>query len=311
MADAAGERRTCGDAGCPQASCEGLPSTCGPKKSANCCSSSVIPGGTYYRSNDRRFPATVSSFRLDVYEVTVGRFRRFVAAYSRTMTRAGAGKNPNDASDPGWDSAWAASMPADSSALTTSVKCLDPGAALTPVSWTDVPGANEGLPITCVSWYLAFAFCIWDGGRLPTEAEWNYAAAGGNEQRQYPWSDPAGNVTLDDSYAVYCGNSCAAADVGSKSPKGDGRWGQADLAGNAVEWNLDWSPHVGNFSRDLDPYSQTPCTDCTNRTPGQSRIARGGSFLSDASGLVTSDRGYLAPTSTNIWIAGVRCARPP
>jgi sulfatase modifying factor 1 len=52
---------------------------------------------------DRSYPVTVSDFRLDAYEITVGRFRKFVAAYSQNMLPTGAGKNPNNASDPGWD----------------------------------------------------------------------------------------------------------------------------------------------------------------------------------------------------------------
>src|SRR4051812_17967378 len=70
-------------------SCAGLPMTCGANGSDSCCNSPAIPGGTYYRSfdlagdgisGDMSFPATVSNFRLDKYEVTVERFRAFVNA---------------------------------------------------------------------------------------------------------------------------------------------------------------------------------------------------------------------------------------
>ena len=47
-------------------------------------------------------------------------------------------------------------------------------------TWTHTAGAQENLPIDCVNWYEAYAFCIWDGGFLPSEAEWEYAAAGGS-----------------------------------------------------------------------------------------------------------------------------------
>ena len=97
---------------------------------------SVVPGGTFYRSydnvtyTDKGYPATVSDFRLDLYEVTVGRFRKFVAGYPGNMPAAGAGKNPNNPSDPGWDAAWNAVsdagspvMPADHAALVSAIKC--------------------------------------------------------------------------------------------------------------------------------------------------------------------------------------------
>ena len=48
-------------------------------------------------------------------------------------------------------------------------------------TWTDVPGDNEARPINCITWWEALAFCIWDGGFLPSAAEWNYAAAGGSD----------------------------------------------------------------------------------------------------------------------------------
>src|SRR6185503_5212427 len=101
--------------------------------------------------------------------------------------------------------------------------------------------------MNCVSWFEAFAFCAWDGGRLPTETEWNYAAAGGNEQRVYPWG---ANIDLTKASYDCAGDgsgtgtpNCMFSDmlpVGSRSPQGDGKWGQADLAGNVWEWTLDW-----------------------------------------------------------------------
>src|SRR3954463_13384126 len=75
-------------------SCVALPYNCGASGNDNCCNSLMVPGGTYYRSFDvagdinsgnQSFPATVSAFRLDKYEVTVGRFRAFVAANQGTQ----------------------------------------------------------------------------------------------------------------------------------------------------------------------------------------------------------------------------------
>src|SRR5262249_48860048 len=144
-------------------SCAGLAAICGPDRARSCCASSLVPHGTFYRGydgvsplyTDRSYPATVSDFRLDTYEVTVGRFRAFVAAYPDDVPAAGAGKNPHDPSDPGWESAWIASMPADRDALAAAVQC---DASFQ--SWTDVAGDNETRPMNCITWYEARAFCI-------------------------------------------------------------------------------------------------------------------------------------------------------
>ncbi|MDX2053726.1 MAG: SUMF1/EgtB/PvdO family nonheme iron enzyme [Polyangiaceae bacterium] len=283
-------------------SCEGLVNTCGPASNAACCASPVVPGGTFDRSNDGTHPATVSDFRLDTYEVTVGRFRKFVAVFTQDMISAGAGKNPNNGSDPGWDPNWNTQMSANAIALEAALKCSG-------TTWTDAPGANENLPADCMNWYEANAFCIWDGGRLPTQTEWNYAAAAGTEQRQYPWSNPAGSTAIDCSYANYMGAAngtayCVSPEagapnrVGSESPKGDGKWGQADLAGNIDEWNLDW---LGTY--------KNPCTNCANFTPGIGRILSGSAFNHPASALLTSYQGGNHSPEGRSANFGVRCAR--
>jgi formylglycine-generating enzyme required for sulfatase activity len=253
------------------------------------------------------YPATVSRFLLDRFEVTVGRFRKFVAAYPGSKPGTGAGAHPLIARS-GWDAAWDSSLPADAAALKTAVKCNS-----TYQTWTDAAAANEHLPMNCLSWYVAFAFCAWDGGRLPTEAEWNYAAAGGggaDGQREYPWSKPPSSTTIDSTYAVHdcmgdgvMPQSCALSDiqaVGSRSP-GDGRWGQADLAGNMWEWVLDWYK---------DPYASQECNDCANLASTSSRVFRGGSFGDGASYLLSSARVYVGPSSSSDSV-GARCARTP
>jgi formylglycine-generating enzyme required for sulfatase activity len=239
----------------------------------------------------KAYPATLSAFRLDKYEITVGRFRKFLAGYSPDMIPAGAGKNPNDPADPGWDTTWNTALATDATAVALALQCDQSFQ-----TWTDSPGANENKPITCLSWFEAFAFCVWDGGRLSTEAEWNYAAAAGSEQRVYPWGSTAPN----DDLAVFCGAACTRSeDVGSKSPGGDGKWGHADLAGNAYEWVLDW------YER---PYPQVSCKDCANTLVSNGRAFRGGAFSSDAQGLFVSAR-FGGGQGDHSGGLGSRCAR--
>lgn len=275
-------------------SCTGLAATCGPNNDANCCASTVIPGGTFNRSNDASSPATVSDFRMDVYELTVGRFRKFVEAGKGTqedppLDESGANAN---LSGSGWQSGWNTLLEANKGALVAKLKC---NSSLE--TWTDSAGANENRPLNCVNWYEAFAFCIWDGGRLATEAEWNYAAAGGSEQREYPWSVPATSKTIDCTYAAYSGCAGDALNVGSHSTKGDGKWGQADLAGNLWEWVLDWNADYSN-----------PCYDCAKLTGSSFRGIRGGSFDGSESYLLSSYRSYRTPLS-RYSNRGARCVR--
>ena len=284
-------------------------------------SNGKIPGGTYYRTytNDGSGatglsdPATVSTFRFDKYLITVGRFRQFLAASVAGWTPAlGSGKHAHlkggqglaDSAgpgfEPGWDATAAANFPTTADEWTGRLNCEPSFEA-----WTDTPGTHETLPMNCISWYEAYAFCIWDGGFLPSETEWEYAAAGGDEQRKYPWgsTDPASANFYVISGCNYPAGANGCTGVENLAPvgtatKGAGRWGQLDLVGDLSEWTLDW----------LGPYQ--PCTDCVFLTDSCYRVVRGGSFGTDTqNNFPAASRGDF-PHSRNSFY-GARCARAP
>ncbi len=320
-------------------------SNCGVRDDAgsaeSCCTSIEVPGGAYYRTyntgdstsgppdggwTDLADPATVSAFRLDKYLVTVGRFRQFVNAVypngpdggTGWLPTPGSGKHThlnggqglvNSGADAGvvYETGWATS---DNDNIAPTNTNLSSGPWST---WTDSPAGQENLPINCVNWWEAYAFCIWDGGFLPSEAEWEYAAAGGSEQRWYPWgSTPPGTMS---QYAIYgdssgcyypgetaCTGAANIAPVGT-AVSGAGLWGQLDLAGDVSEWNLDWEATYVD-----------PCNDCVYLTPTSAgRVMRGGRFDAPASYLVAASRSSGGNVTIPYRFSGLgfRCARSP
>jgi formylglycine-generating enzyme required for sulfatase activity len=262
----------------------------------------------------------VSCFLLDQYEVTVGRYRQFVNAvsppgYGPGWTPAlGSGKHshlnggrglvdvaPHAGTgvtyETGWSEADAESFPGFTGGGLGLAGCGPYSTG------TASPGADENLPIDCVDWIDAYAFCIWDGGFLPSEAEWEYAAAGGSQQREYPWgeADPG----RSNRYAIYecnyggpcTGSPDSIAPVGWAT-LGAARWGQLDLAGNVWEWTLD------DYAAYVDP-----CVDCAYLPQSAGYpVIRGGRFDDLPPVLEPSYRTY--PTSNGPGI-GFRCARAP
>jgi formylglycine-generating enzyme required for sulfatase activity len=200
-------------------------------------------------------------------------------------------------------------------------------------TWSSSPGERDNLPMDCVNWYEAYAFCIWDGGFLPTEAELEYATAGGAEERPYPWgfTDPG----TENEYEIYgaggnecyypqgntpavcctlaapCSDQVSIAPVGT-AVLGAGAWGHLDLLGELDEWTLDvYAPFV------------SPCSDCANLSGGATvvetmskdivsvlpqRAMRGSTFINETGHSWTREKS--AP-SVSYFPFGFRCARTP
>jgi formylglycine-generating enzyme required for sulfatase activity len=282
--------------------CAGL-AHCGPNSDEDCCASLAIPGGTFNRFNKVASPASVSSFKLEKFEVTVSRFRQFVDGYPASRPAAGAGAHPTVAGS-GWQAAWDAQLPATRAALLDRIMSVGSNDCRNPVviTYTELPGPNDSRPVNCVTWYEAAAFCAWTGGRLPTFAEHNYAASGGSEQRYYPWSSPAASTTIDSTYATYaatlsgCDATCLTF-AGAK-PKGSGRWGHMDLSGNVDEFLID------SYSSPLP----TPCADCAQLT-GSAQWLGGGHFFDPGYSLASNAGRSTSPTD-RFKMNGIRCVQP-
>jgi len=118
-------------------------------------------------------------------------------------------------------------------------------------------------PMVGVTWHDALAFCQWREMRLPTEAEWEYAAKGGLQEKKYPWGDE-----IDPEKANYSPSEGVVA-VGTFLPNG---YGLYDMAGNVGEWVADW----------YDPgyYAESPAEDPKGPEKGKYKAVRGGGWHS-------------------------------
>jgi formylglycine-generating enzyme required for sulfatase activity len=193
-------------------------------------------------------------------------------------------------------------------------KCVDAGSCRAPdESKSNTRSSYYGdsryknYPVIYVDWNQAKSYCEWKGGRLPTEAEWEYAARGGLEGARYPNGDNinCGDANFERWSGSYDDRKCRDSGgkdndthpVGSYAANG---YGLYDMAGNVFEWVNDW--YGENYYKNSRPRNPLGPVN------GTSRVVRGGSWDSNTSLIRVSLRDNYNPT-TWFYYLGFRCAR--
>jgi formylglycine-generating enzyme required for sulfatase activity len=181
--------------------------------------------------------------------------------------------------------------------------CTAPGTG-TNCNWND--SGYEDHPVNCVDWNQARDFCAWAGGRLPTEAEWEYAARsrGPSSSYTYPW----GTASATCSYAVMDDNfphndGCGTGRTWSvcSKPAGNTVQGLCDMAGNVWEWVED------DYHSDYT-YAPADGSAWVDSPRASDRVSRSGGFGYNAVFMRAASRVYNYPSDSN-YDLGFRCAR--
>ncbi len=232
----------------------------------------------------------VNDFWMDQTEVTNGQFTRFVEVAKHVTTAEKTG------------SSWCARPDGQRRKRVPGADWRHPDGA-----GSDIAGRGK-FPVVHISHDDALAYCKWAGKRLPTEAEWEFAAHSGVLMSHYPWGRefaPGGRIPAN------VGTAGAMA-VGSFVPN---YYGLVDLTGNVAEWCADWFSNTYYAELRPDPNRaahRNPRGPETSHDPAEpgvwKRVVRGGSWLSNAAQSRVSARGREEPGFSAQWL-GFRCVR--
>ena len=183
-------------------------------------------------------------------------------------------------------------------------QCTTPGSAYSGYYWS-VPYYDTTTyadhPVININWHQANAFCAWDGKRLPTEAEWEKAARGSSDTREYPWGNDWPDCSKT-NYVHFCVGNPSRVD---SYPSGASPYGVMDMAGNVLEWVNDW--YQGDY------YSVSPVSNPRGPITGMLRVLRGGAWGSSwysTTSVRSAGRSANDPDNWN-YLSGFRCARSP
>jgi sulfatase modifying factor 1 len=247
----------------------------------------TIPGGRFEMGSDDEqaysddgegpvHPVELGPFAIDPYAVTNDRFAAFVDDTGFVT----------EAERFGWSFVFGGFLP-DDFPETRGVVAAPWWRQVYEASWRRPEGPQSDLdgrgqhPVVHVSWNDAQAYCTWSGTRLPTEAEWEFAAAGGRARARFPWGDelePDGRHLMNVFQGTFPGRNSVAdgyagtAPVDAFPPNG---YGLHNMTGNVWEWCADWfHPETYQHSEPRDP--RGPAS-------GTHRVMRGGSYLCHAS----------------------------
>jgi eukaryotic-like serine/threonine-protein kinase len=264
----------------------------------------LIPGGTFFMGSDEKdaepnekpaHKVKLGPYCLDELEVTVAQYK--------------ACSDHGECKRAGKDNLWPGITAAQR-------KIYDPLCNI------NDPASRGSHPINCVDWDHARLYCEANDARLPTEAEWEFAARG-SDGRTYPWGDDPPSAQLLNA----CGKECVAwmkknpdpdqpiaamydeddghpatAPVGS-FPKGKSSWGIQDIAGNVWEWVADWYA-------DYDPASASAtATDPKGPVAGERRVIRGGAWNGAKPAWVRPAWRFQAAPTFRTHGIGFRCAK--